>query len=107
MNLSTEVRIFISAIYSGSFLLSLYYLIELIRKMIRHKDMAINFEDILFWIFAGGYLFVQIYHTNNGNIRLYYVLGLVLGAALSLEILRILEKVWKKFVHFKKEKRVD
>lgn len=107
MNLFTEVRIFISAMYSGSFLLSVYYLIEMIRKMIRHREWTINLEDVLFWIFAGGYLFVQIYHTNNGNIRLYYVLGLVLGAVLSWKILRLFEKVWKKFVHFKKEKRVD
>ena len=107
MNLFTEVGIFISAMYSGSFLLSVYYLIEMIRKIIRHREWTINLEDIFFWIFSGGYLFVQIYHTNNGNIRLYYVLGLVLGALLSWKILRLFEKVWKKFVHFKKEKRVD
>ena len=102
MNLIAEVRIFVSAMCSGSFLLSVYYLIEMIRKAICHKTWMINFEDVLFWIFAGGYLFVQIYHTNNGSIRLYYVLGVVLGAALSWKTLRLLEKLWKKFVHFKK-----
>ena len=107
MNLSIELRIFGSAICSGVFLLSTYYLIIVIRNIIHHSQWMINLEDVFYWLLSGKYLFVQIYHTNNGNIRLYYVLGLVLGATLTWKTFQISRKMWNKFVHPEKEKSID
>ena len=102
--LETEWMSFVQAVFSGMFVYWVYFCIRKLRRIVPHNLAAISIEDGVFWLATSIYLFVQIYHTNNGNIRLYYVLGLVLGAVLSWKILRLFEKVWKKFVHFKKEK---
>ena len=58
--------------------------------------MAIEIEDFLYWIATAIYLFVQIYHTSNGSIRWYFVLGVVLGVAVSTFLWKRIEKMLKK-----------
>lgn len=107
MKISTELEIFFSAVFSGIFLFSVYFAVEMIRNLRSHPLWLINLEDVAYWSVAFGYLFVQIYHTNDGIIRGYYVLGLVLGAVISWKSFRILGEKWKKFVHSRKKKRLD
>ncbi len=43
---------------------------------------------MFYWIFAGIYLFTEIYRTCNGSIRWYFVVGVLLGAILTAAIIR-------------------
>lgn len=107
MRIGGELENFASAFFSGVFLCSAYLAISKIREIIKHRLWLVNLEDGIYWSMAFTYLFVQIYHTNNGAIRGYYVLGVVGGVIFLWKISRIFSKLWIKFVHRKEEKRVD
>lgn len=103
----SEVEKFFSAFLSGIFLVSLYMSMNMLRKIWKHSLLLINLEDFLYWSTTFVYLFVQIYYTNNGIIRCYYVLGVVLGAVFLWKIRCLISNRWKKIVHSRKKKTVD
>lgn len=107
MRIWGELENFVSAFFSGIFLCSVYLAIGKIREIIKHRLWLINIEDGIYWGMVFAYLFVQIYYTNNGAIRGYYVLGVVGGVIFLWKISRTFSKMWKNFVQCKKEKRVD
>lgn len=74
-----EVLIFFQAILAGMIVRFTYRGLHCLREIVRHSLFMIEAEDILFWIATAFYLFVQIYHTSDGSIRWYFVLGIVLG----------------------------
>lgn len=96
-----------SAFLSGVFLCAVYQLIVTIRQMVKHRGWLINLEDICYWIFAMVYLFVQNYNTNNGAIRGYYILGIVVGVVTSWKSFQYFSVLWKKFIQHRKQKKVD
>lgn len=107
MKVIMEVEVFLSAAFSGIFLFSVYAAVGMLRKLKKHPLWLINLEDVCYWSVVLGYLFVQIYHTNNGIIRGYYVLGVVFGCASMWKISRFFAKKWKNFVHFRTKKSID
>ena len=69
--IQVEIMIFFSAVLSGAGLRAVYRGIGCVREWIPHRAAVIELEDLLYWLAAALYLFVQIYHTSNGSIRWY------------------------------------
>lgn len=78
-----EILGLLTAILSGAIVRLCYQCLICFRHIFKHKLIAIEIEDLLFWIGTAIYLFVQIYHTSDGSIRWYFVLGIVSGALIS------------------------
>lgn len=74
-----EFAEFICAVLSGGLVALSYEVIHLFRQFIRHSLLVTGMEDFLFSTVAGIYLFIQMFHTSYGNIRWYFILGVVLG----------------------------
>ena len=91
-----EIMIFFTAVLTGAVLRTAYRCISCLREWIRHEPVAIELEDLFYWIAASIYFFVQIYHTSNGVIRWYFILGVVLVAVLAAFLIRQAEKIHKK-----------
>lgn len=91
-----EGLIFAGAVLSGMTVYSFYRCLALLRRLIRHSPAAVEAEDFLFWTATAVYTFVQIYHTNNGRVRWYYILGLVLGVLLMTVLSKTARKLRKK-----------
>lgn len=96
MGIREEIIAFLTAVISGIIVRFIYQCIDCFRGIHRHKLSLIELEDIVFWIGTAIYLFVQIYHTSDGSIRWYFVLGIVLGVAFATIFLRKMKKVLKK-----------
>lgn len=101
-----ELLIFIMAMIAGSVVRLSYRGISAFRKILRHKQWVINLEDLIFWIAAAIYMFVQIYHTSDGSIRWYFALGVVVGVAITSVLIGKIEKVLKKIYISQKEKNL-
>lgn len=95
--------IFLLAVIAGAVVRLSYRCICCFRSIVRHSLYAVEIEDMLFWIGAAVYLFVQIYHTSDGSIRWYFILGVVLGVVLMSAFLGGLEKMYKKIYGRKKK----
>lgn len=58
----------------------LFDFFRIARKIFRTNDVVTCIEDILFWILAGIIVLYSIFVFNNGELRLFMFLGILLGA---------------------------
>lgn len=97
-----ELVIFLTAVLTGAVLRLAYRILSCLRQIVRHSIFAVNLEDFIFWASCALYVFVQIYYTSDGEVRWYFVLGIVLGAAFASFFLRFLKKTAKKIYGYLK-----
>ena len=73
------------------------WLMLVLRLMIKHSSFVRGIEDFLFWIFAGIVTFMLLYEQNDGGLRLYAIVGVLVGMVLYDRIVsRFLFAVLKK-----------
>lgn len=94
--IGAEVAGFLLAVIAGGVARLLYQSLVCFRELVRHSYLAMGIEDILYWMGAAVYFFVQIYHTSNGVIRWYFILGVVLGAIFASVFFGWMKKLYKK-----------
>lgn len=98
-----ELVIFLVSVVTGIMLRLVYRSISIFRQLIEHSLFIIGIEDIIFWLGAALYVFVQIYHTSDGSIRWYFILGVALGVILMTAFFGASEKLYKKIYGRKKK----
>ena len=91
-----EVTVFFHAFLMGIIIAAGLFFCEVLKHLFSHKKWMVHMEDILYWGSVSIYLFVQIYHTNNGKIRWFNTLGIVLGAFFLWKTLTNVLKIMKK-----------
>lgn len=70
---------FIYFIITGSVLGIVFDIFRILRKSFKTSDFITNIEDILFGIITGIILLSTIFLFNNGELRFYIFLGIILG----------------------------
>ncbi|MDD6058248.1 MAG: spore cortex biosynthesis protein YabQ [Clostridiales bacterium] len=65
-----------ASVLLGSGLFFLYDILRIFRRIIPHGAIWIGVEDLLYWLFYTGAVFVLLYRENDGMAR-----GFVLGGA--------------------------
>lgn len=96
-----EVIVFVVALLSGASVRLAYKCLGCFREIVKHSLILIGIEDMIFWIGAAIYLFIQIYQTNSGRIRWHFILGVVIGAVLMSLLVKKLKNFWKIFLRKK------
>ena len=90
-----EAILFLQSAATGMVLYLIYDLLVALRKAIPHPAFLIACEDLFYWIFAGFAVFVKIYRTNQGVLRSFLFLGMLLGAWLCHKTIRsVYERIW-------------
>lgn len=87
-----ELVIFLVSVITGIMLRLVYRSISIFRQLVEHSLFIIGIEDMIFWLIAALYVFVQIYHTSDGSIRWYFILGLVFGTFFGETLIRRFQK---------------
>lgn len=82
-----QLVIFGWAILFGFMLCLSYDILRAIRRVIPHHKTAVGIEDLIFWIIAGFGLFFYIFYSNNGAMRAFILIGILIGGILYLTIL--------------------
>ena len=57
---------------------------RVLRKVFDYKDYSIYIQDIIFWILTGILLLYSTFVFNDGELRLFMILGAFLGFAIYL-----------------------
>lgn len=78
---------FFSCVLSGFVIGFLFDIFRLSRKYLYPKDVVICLQDILFWILVGMIVLLTVFYTNNGQIRGFVFLGIILGIVLYFLLL--------------------
>lgn len=78
-----EIWLFLQALLMGAVLLLCYSTFDILKKLLPSHRLLAGILDLFFWLMAGMVVFVAIYKSNQGSIRIFLFLGLFLGAALA------------------------
>ena len=75
----------------------LFDFFRILRRTIKTSNFITYIEDILFWILTGFLILYNIWYFNNGEIRIYMFLGIILGVLIyMLTLSSILIKIFSK-----------
>ena len=77
-----ELKNILTLILFGMIWASLYDIFRILRRVVRHNVVAVSVEDMLYWIALTLACFLAILEINDGNFRLYLIMGMVGGAVL-------------------------
>ncbi len=77
-----ETDVFLAAFLTGVFLLFVYDLLRIVRKILPHKMWLVGVEDLIFWICGAIVLFAMLYRENSGYIRGFVIGGVLTGMLL-------------------------
>lgn len=97
-NIVKEVLLLVHSFLLGVVLTFIYDGIIILRKLIRHSEIFISLEDLLFWIACAIGVFYMLYEENNGILRWFAVAGAGIGmliykVTISALIVNVVTKV--------------
>lgn len=75
---------FIIYIVSGIIIGIFFDIFRILRKSFKTSDILTYIEDILFWLCSAIFLLFVLFKLNNGEIRSYTIIGLLLGVLLYM-----------------------
>ena len=102
-----QANLFLIFAINGVIIGLLFDIFRILRKSFKTSDLITIIQDILFWIITGIIILYSIFIFNNGEIRFYMFLAVILGALLymlllsryiikiSVEIINVIKKVLK------------
>ena len=82
--ITNQTNLFLIFTINGIIIGLLFDFFRILRKSFKTKDFVTYIEDILFWILAGFTILYSIFTFNNGEIRLFLFLGIILGIILYM-----------------------
>ena len=77
-----ENEFLLHALLMGIFVTFIYDLLRIFRKVVPHRGFFVSAEDLIFWIYCSGEVFLLMYHESDGTMRWFAVLGALLGMVL-------------------------
>lgn len=82
-----QAQLFLIFVVNGILIGFLFDIFRILRKSFKTSDSVTYLEDILFWILTGFILLYSIFVFNNGEIRLFMFIGVLIGCILYLLLL--------------------
>lgn len=79
----------------GIYIPFVYDIFRIFRNVCPHHSFFIAVEDLGFWIYCGGKVFLLMYHESNGSLRWFAVMGALVGMLLYK---RCVSKFFVKYV---------
>ncbi len=84
---SNQAYVFLCSVAGGMLMAFVYDLFRIKRRAFRAGRIVTFIDDILYWIIVAILIFAVIYISNEGEIRGYIVLGILIGAILYILLL--------------------
>lgn len=81
-SITIELQFFLISVLWGGILLAAYDVLRIFRRIIRHGAVLIAIEDLIYWLAASLFIFAMIFRENNGIIRGFSMIGMLLGSIL-------------------------
>lgn len=84
--ITNQAYLFLIFVINGIFIGLLFDLFRILRISFKTKDFVTYIEDIIFWIITGAIVLYSIFTFNNGEIRLFMFLAIVIGVILYMTL---------------------
>jgi len=98
LSMSGQAWLFLTTVAAGFIIGLVYDIFRILRKAFRHRQWAVQLEDILFWVAGALLMFYFMLQSNYGEIRFFTIMGAALGmviyfCSLSLVVMRVASAV--------------
>ena len=98
-----QAYLFIVFSLTGVVIGILFDFFRILRRSFKTSNIITYVEDILFWILTGVLILYNIWYFNNGEIRIYMFLGIIMGLliymlTLSNIIVSLFSKILKMLI---------
>lgn len=77
--ITNQAYLFLIFILNGIIIGLLFDFFRILRKTIKTKDIITYLEDFIFWILTGTTILYSVFTFNNGEIRLYMFIAILIG----------------------------
>ena len=110
VSVSNQAYVFLCSIVGGMAIALVYDIFRIFRKAVKTGRLITYAQDLLYWFIVAIIMFMTIYYSNDGEIRVYLFIGAALGVTLytllfsrmimssSLFIIRMTAKIIKTMV---------
>lgn len=79
----------------------LFDFFRILRRSIKTSNIVTYIQDILFWILTGIIILYSVWYFNNGELRIFVFLGLIIGILIYMTTLSsIIIKIFTKLLVF-------
>ena len=82
--MQNQVYVFTVFILDGIIIGLLFDIFRILRKSFKTADIVTYCEDFIFWILTFSLLLYSIFKFNNGELRLFIFIGLIIGILIYL-----------------------
>ena len=72
----------VHAFFMGIYITFVYDLLRILRRVVPHNHFAVSVEDLGFWVYCAGKVFLLMHHESDGTLRWFAVLGALVGMLL-------------------------
>lgn len=90
LSIANQSHIFILTVALGFIIGFVYDIFRIIRKTFKHPDFLTQLEDLIYWLLVSFLMFYFMLNNNNGEIRAFNIIGVLLGMLLYFLTLSIL-----------------
>lgn len=70
------------AFFMGIYITFVYDLLRILRRVVPHSSFWVAVEDLAFWVYCAGKVFLLMHHESDGTLRWFAVLGALVGMLL-------------------------
>ena len=103
--ITNQAYLFLIFCINGIIIGLLFDFFRILRRSFKTHDIVTYIQDVLFWILTGLLILYNIWYFNNGEIRIFMFLGIIMGILIymstlsnilikiSLKILRVIINV--------------
>lgn len=74
-----EADFFLISMLSGCFMILVYDVLRVFRRLMKHGIFWVAIEDMIYWISCAILIFAMLYQKNDGLIRGFAIGGIVIG----------------------------
>ena len=78
-SIASQLYLLLIFIISGIAIGIFFDIFRILRKTFKTSDFVTYIEDVIFWILTGIFFLVVLFKFNNGEIRNYVILGVIIG----------------------------
>ena len=87
VTINIQAYTFLYSILCGMLIGLIYDIFRIKRKTIRTRALFIYIEDLIYWIIVVIVVFALIFYSNDGEIRGYILIGVLIGVTLYMLLL--------------------
>ena len=85
--ITNQAYLFLIFIINGVLIGLLFDFFRILRKSFKTKDMITYIQDIIFWILTGFIILYSTFTFNNGEIRIFMFVAILLGVVFYMMLI--------------------